>query len=366
MRLFWLSLFLLVGATVLKAEEPKFDWWWLGPASGPQGQMLTYVDRASIQRNGKLAAADTYSFVERPFPNGEKASFSRQIYNCKKSTWTLIARTAWDENGKQRETLSWQGGPPTPVAKGSVGEATFRYVCGKGYVTATAVADPRSHAATLLGTALEAADAGPLERQISYGTGFFVSASGELVTSFHVVDGSRSIYVIAGDGRHHKATIYRTSAATDLAVLKVEHRPAKYLTLASPNSAKPGDRVFTFGYPVVDILGSEPKFTDGAISSLSGLGDEAAFSQVSVPIQPGNSGGPLVNEKGKVVGVIAASAAIPAFLKSAGTLPQNVGWAVRGEYLIPLVTPGPPLPSRTREEVVDLARQSVGLVVVER
>ena len=76
----------------------------------------------------------------------------------------------------------------------------------------------------------------------------------------------------------------------------------------------------TMGYSVVDILGaSEPRFTDGAVSALSGAGGgEDNFVQISVPVQPGNSGGPLINEAGQVVGVIAAGAALEPFLKATG------------------------------------------------
>jgi S1-C subfamily serine protease len=124
--------------------------------------------------------------------------------------------------------------------------------------------------------------------------------------------------------------------------------------------------VFTIGYPVMELLGAEPKFTDGVISSLSGIGNEAAFAQISVPVQPGNSGGPLVNEKGQVVGVIAATAAVDEYVKSVGTLPQNIGWAVRGEYVLPLVKTGPAAALKSRDEAIDAARRSVALILVER
>jgi len=85
--------------------------------------------------------------------------------------------------------------------------------------------------------------------------------------------------------------------------------------------------VFTVGYPVTDILGEELKFTDGVISSLSGVGDDAAFVQITVPLQPGNSGGPLVNNAGEVVGVVTSTAAVANFVRTVGTLPQNINWA---------------------------------------
>lgn len=202
--------------------------------------------------------------------------------------------------------------------------------------------------------------------EVGYGTGFFVGADGQLVTSYHVIEGAKSISVYTQDGNRLRATVRRTSAATDLAILSVNYRPARYLGLGSPGSSKPGDRVFTFGFPVVELLGAEPKFTDGAISSLSGLANEAAFAQISVPVQPGNSGGPLVNERGEVVGVIAAVAAVRPFLEAVGTLPQNVNWAVRSEYIAPLVKGLKAAPPRSRDQAIAHARESVALVIVER
>ena len=126
-----------------------------------------------------------------------------------------------------------------------------------------------------------------------------------------------------------------------------------------------GDWVFTFGFPTKSILGSEPKFTEGSVSALSGVGGEASFLQISVPVQPGNSGGPLANERGEVVGVIAASAALEPFLKATGTLPQNVNWAVKAEYAQLLFDP--PTLSRVasnRRDAIEMAKAAICEVAV--
>ena len=109
------------------------------------------------------------------------------------------------------------------------------------------------------------------------------------------------------------------------------------------------------GYPTQSILGGEPKFTEGSISALSGMGGEAAFMQISVPVQPGNSGGPLVNAEGEVVGIITATAAIELFLRTTGTLPQNVNWAVKSDYA-QLLFDQPPRRSKTSTREAAIAR----------
>lgn len=200
---------------------------------------------------------------------------------------------------------------------------------------------------------------------ISVGTAFFVGPGGNAITSYHVVAAAKRIGCRTPDGKMHGAKVTRSSAANDLALLQVDTVPRNHLSFAPRGSSKPGDRVFTIGYGAANYLGvNEPRFTDGTISALSGLGAEDAYMQVSVPVQPGNSGGPLVNEQGQVVGVIAAQAAIDAFLKVEGTLPQNINWAVKSDYAAPLANASPG-PKRTREQAINVARESLCLVIAE-
>ena len=75
------------------------------------------------------------------------------------------------------------------------------------------------------------------------------------------------------------------------------------------------------------------------MSALSGLRNDASFLQISVPIQPGNSGGPLVNEDGEVVGVVVSTADAPAFILATDSIPQNINWAVKSVFASTLFTP---------------------------
>jgi len=164
------------------------------------------------------------------------------------------------------------------------------------------------------------------------GTGFFVSSNGLIVTNHHVVDGANKILVTVPTGQQLKAQVISKSASTDLAVLKIDYETDNYLNFASPGAADIGDDVFTLGFPISDILGKEVKYSEGVINSLSGIQGDATFFQISVPIQPGNSGGPLVNQAGDVVGIVTATAAVEEFYKATGSLPQNVNWAVKAAY----------------------------------
>jgi hypothetical protein len=118
---------------------------------------------------------------------------------------------------------------------------------------------------------------------------------------------------------------------------------------------------------VIELLGVEPKFTDGSVSALSGLGGERRVMQVTVPIQPGNSGGPLLTENGFVVGVITSTAAVKAFFEATGTLPQGINWAVKADLAIPLFDASdlPVAGEQTREKAIARAREAVCAVVAD-
>lgn len=149
------------------------------------------------------------------------------------------------------------------------------------------------------------------------GSGFFITENGYLLTNFHVVEKARTVKV-KHSGLLYDAEVVRKDKGADLAVLRVAGK-FKPLPLADSRTVKLGERVFTLGFPKVGIQGEEPKFTEGSISSLFGAQDDSARFQISVPVQPGNSGGPLVNSAGQVVGIIVSG--IPGL--------QNVNYAVK-------------------------------------
>ena len=93
-----------------------------------------------------------------------------------------------------------------------------------------------------------------------------------------------------------------------------------------------GDKVFTIGYPHTRIMGFKPKYTEGVISSVTEIRDNPTVFQTTVPIQPGNSEGPLFNDKGEVVGLTTSSLSLLA-IESMGAVPQNVNYAVKSSFV---------------------------------
>jgi len=159
-------------------------------------------------------------------------------------------------------------------------------------------------------------------------------ALGYVVTNHHVIDGYEKITLIRPDGKKIRATVFAMDKINDIVLLKVAD--PKELPPALPIAVSKlgiGNKVFTIGYPHPDILGANPKLTDGIISSVSGFQDDPRTYQITVPLQAGNSGGPLINQNGEVVGIVTSKLNAIKVFKWSGDFPQNVNFAVKISYL---------------------------------
>ncbi|HWN96791.1 MAG TPA: serine protease [Methylomirabilota bacterium] len=168
----------------------------------------------------------------------------------------------------------------------------------------------------------------------SSGTGFFITEDGYLVTCHHVVENGKRL-LVKNSGGTFAAQLVASDKINDVAILKVAGR---FSALAiNTNVLALGQPTFTIGFPNIDIQGLSPKYTDGKVSSLSGIQDDASAIQISVPVQPGNSGGPLTDVNGNVIGVVVARLNDYAALKRTQAIPQNVNYAVKAVPLIALI-----------------------------
>jgi hypothetical protein len=170
------------------------------------------------------------------------------------------------------------------------------------------------------------------------GTAWAITADGCLVTCAHVVSAGALIRVTSTSGKTMTATLLKLDKDRDLAVLRIA-APTRPLTLEF--SADAGDKVATIGFPNALIQGREPKLTEGIISSTSGLNDDRTALQISVPVQPGNSGGPLLNMNGHVVGVVHARLSDLEELRRSGVVPQTVNFAIKIQEIEPLLDAAP-------------------------
>ena len=161
------------------------------------------------------------------------------------------------------------------------------------------------------------------------GTGFFINSDGYVLTNAHVVENCASIRVTADQSAASEATLVARDVTNDLAVLRTAIKPAKAAGLRS--SIRLGETVEAFGFPLTSLLSSSGNFTVGNVTALAGIGDDSRYLQISTPVQPGNSGGPLLDQNGNVVGVVAAKLnALNVMVATNGDVPQNVNFAIKG------------------------------------
>ena len=165
----------------------------------------------------------------------------------------------------------------------------------------------------------------------SSGTAFVV-APGLLVTNHHVIEDCGDIEIIAPDGKR-PATIVDSVEQIDLALLRVYGLRGGAASLRTQGAAQLGEAATVFGFPLGGALSSTGNFTTGVVSSLRGLGDAAGEIQITAPVQPGNSGGPVLDRAGSVIGVVKSRLSHKYMLQATGGLPQNVNFAVSLDVL---------------------------------
>jgi len=208
-------------------------------------------------------------------------------------------------------------------------------------------------------------------RPESSGSGFFITEDGFFITNGHVIKDAAQIRLVTGAGLI-SAKLIKVDWANDLALLKAEGKFAT-LRVAASRSMKLGATVVTVGFPNIGLQGFAPKFARGEIGSLSGPQDDARYFQISVPVQPGNSGGALVDERGNVVGVVSATLSAKAALMTSGALPQNVSYAVKSSFLLGFLESAPEVAAKLKEPnakdmkfdyVVEQAKEAAALVLV--
>jgi S1-C subfamily serine protease len=204
----------------------------------------------------------------------------------------------------------------------------------------------------------------PADRTFSSGTAFFVAPS-LLLTNNHVVRECKApIQVRYPDRPWYSATLSGLDETNDLALL---HTEMGNVSVASFRSRlRLGDSVASYGFPYPGVLSSSGNFTVGNVTSLSGISDDTRFLQTSTPTQPGNSGGPLLDMSGNVVGVVDAQLNALAMMQANNSLPQNVNFAIQVPIVINFLSVkgvSPPLETSnapgtlTTSDVAGLAKQ---------
>jgi len=176
---------------------------------------------------------------------------------------------------------------------------------------------------------------------ISSGSGLLISESGLVITAYHIVENAKNIEIAFPSKNIVKSAYLKTKDnSNDLAILKIinfnfseiSNQEIPY-TLAYINKIKVGHEVFTLGFPLPASLGTKSRLSTGRINSLYGIEEDPRLFQIGNPVQPGNSGGPLFNSGGELVGVVVSGLNAKSFYENLGIIPQNVNFAIKINYL---------------------------------
>ena len=158
------------------------------------------------------------------------------------------------------------------------------------------------------------------------GTGFALTSDGYLVTSYHVIQGADSLLIEGHDRQRYHAEPVYSDVKHDLAIPRITDKKftgfGRLPYAVKSGQADLGERVFTLGYPREDVV-----YGEGALSARSGFEGDTAFYQVSIPVNPGNSGGPLLDERGNLIGVVSGRQ----------NDAQSAAFATKSSYLVRLV-----------------------------
>jgi TPR repeat protein len=275
--------------------------------------------------------------------------------------WTNIAAASGGEiNVKNRDLMERRLGPEATMAAQQRSKQILKEI--EAAKRASSSSTPTDST-----TAIAPADETPK----ASGSGAIVSPAGHVLMAAHVVAGARRVKIFTAQGMK-AASVLRIDEANDLAVLKLAGGIYLALPVVPSRKVRLGQTVATIGFPNVEIQGFSPKVTRGEISSLNGIGDDPRAWQISVPVQPGNSGGPLLDENGNLVGVVVSKLGLKA-AQATGDIPQNVNYAVKSTYALALLEPyldsSAPEPNQSAakprfEDMVAKAQQSVVLILV--
>ena len=165
---------------------------------------------------------------------------------------------------------------------------------------------------------------GAMEKVLT-GTAFVVSSQGHLLTNRHVVRDCRQVRLTGSD---KPLKVLPQDEVNDLALLQMAGKPKDVAVFRAANDLRQGESIAAYGYPLQGALAAGGNLSPGVVSALAGLGNNTSQIQITVPVQTGNSGGPVLDSKGQVVGVVVQKLNAVKVAKLTGDVPQNVNFAI--------------------------------------
>ena len=165
------------------------------------------------------------------------------------------------------------------------------------------------------------------------GSGVVVSESGHILTADHVIEDCKTLRVTQVGSSQIAAEVVGRDPRNDLALLKAAS-PLPTVVSLRIEALRNGEAVVAYGYPLGGLLASTGNVTFGNVSALVGLRDDSRMLQISAPVQPGNSGGPLLDMQGRLVGIVQSKLNAVNIAVASGDIPQNVNFAMKGSVAL--------------------------------
>ncbi|WP_340647295.1 serine protease [Phenylobacterium sp.] len=329
---------------------------WLPTAYDPKTQTRYYVRQDSVVGlgDGVVAAilrADSATPIRLPDGSQMTTGFIAQMFACGEHKISTVSVDSYDSVGALVAVYQ----PPSDKVEiqtyvaGSTTEQLAKYVCDESHIVAT-----EDEGETFVGTG-------------------WLGPKGYIITAYHVIEGA-TLLELARDGKvFGRAELVVADPANDIAILKpLRPLPARIAIAFSAAPAQLGERVFTLGYPSPGTLGMTLKMTSGEVSAMAGNDvatgrrDDARFLQVSMPIHSGNSGGPVIDDQGRAVGIVISKMT----KASENEIAQNVNYALKIGYVRNLLSELPAVsvpvsatPRPTISSLVEELQGSVFLVI---
>jgi S1-C subfamily serine protease len=285
------------------------------------------VDTDSVQSDGDLRLALIMTVYSAPRTNAHNILLDKRVqrtaFNCANRTFIGIQTIGYlndKQVGSSPETPDWRT-KLIPLKTDPLTNRVTQLVCSQ-----PAALQPNSGA--------PGASPAQAKLKLVTGSGIVVNSSGDVLTNQHVVKGCKTVLVKGMNMAPVAARVDAVDPKNDLALLKINPAPAAGKPAVFRRQSRPaklGESIGVIGYPLTGILSAEPKATFGQINSVAGANNDYTLLQISAPIQPGNSGGPVLDVSGSVIGVIVSEASM-ALAALTGSLPQNINFAIRGDF----------------------------------
>lgn len=313
-----LASFSAVEIVKLREEATAKGWVFQGDVRSSSRRALYFVKPNSLSRVGNYARFTQLSIQETPFQINKgwiSASIDVMQFDCAARTSQMLSIDAYaDRSATQRIGFSNTPTAVSSVTLGSYFDVLIRRACSNNFGNGQG----------------GGANASESKTPDSTGSGF-VFAPQTVVTNQHVVAKCAQVSV-SFNGQSFPATVRKRDVKNDLALLDVPNlRLTNYPMLR--NRANSGEGVMVAGYPLSGILSSDLIVTDGIVNALSGIANDPSQIQISAPVQPGNSGGPVIDKSGALIGVVVSKLNALRAASFTGDIAQNVNFAIKPEVL---------------------------------